>query len=148
MLWSHGPGLDGALGVACEVVEEAMRDYDGIQGFVTRWGAAGGSLDSTQYEQAAGIHGPTMLRSWSTRWLRGVSNHARWLGPELRSRLARDEFEALSSVAQVEAAGSFLRVTLRTGENEEVSRVEEALAALLPTREDAWSAQKAAYQAK
>lgn len=148
MLWSHGPGLDGALGVACEIVEEAMRDHDGIQGFVTRWGAAGGSLDSTQYEQAAGIHGPTMLRSWSTRWLRAVGNHALWLGSELQKRLSREELETLSSVAQVEAAGSYLRVTLRTDENEEVSRVERALCGLLPTRDDAWSAQKEVYQPK
>jgi hypothetical protein len=147
MLWSHGPGLHGALGVACEVVEEAMRECDGIQGFVTRWGAAGGSLDSTQYEQAAGIHGPTMLRSWSTRWLRALGNHALWLGPELRSKLARDDLAALSSLAE-EMAGGTLRVVLRTGDNEEVSRVERALAVLLPTLEDAWSAQTATYQAK
>ncbi len=152
LLWACAREVDsslrGALELACEVVEEAMRDHDGIQGFVTRWGAAGGSLDSTQYEQAAGIHGPTMLRSWSTRWLRAVGNHALWLGTELQKRLSRDELEALSSVAQVEAAGSYLRVTLRTDENEEVTRVERALRGLLPTRDDAWSAQKDVYQAK
>lgn len=47
-----------------------------------------------------------------------------------------------------EMVGGTLRVVLRAGDNDEVSRVERALAGLLPTREEAWAAQRQAYQPK
>ncbi len=151
LLWARIEGLDDARvaelhDIVHLIVDEAMNEHDGVQGMVTRWGQEG-SLDSTSYEQACGIHGPlTMLRSWSTKWLRAVGNDAVWLGPDLRSRLGQGAMDALRELAVVESVGPALRIVLRGNDDAAVQALEEGLQALLPTGEEAREAQMTHYK--
>ncbi|MFW5739035.1 MAG: hypothetical protein ACOC1F_01570 [Myxococcota bacterium] len=121
-----------------------MRDQEGVQGYVTRWGQEGSMVDVTPYEQACRIHGGTTLRSWSGRWLRAVPNDALWVGAASRKRLDPNTVNALGRIGAVTQVGPSLRVELPDDDNETVRRLEEALQALLPSEEEAHAAPMAA----
>lgn len=143
ILWVRLDGLDAATresltSLLTEIADEAIAEQGGVQAFLTRWGQEGGSPDATPYEQACGLHGPMLLlRSWCTRWLRAVGNSRIWLGSSLCSHLGEASRARLERVAIVRRVGTGLRVELRDDGPDTTRSVEEALAELLPSREDA-----------
>lgn len=143
LLWVHVDGLDEALVQTIrttlqDIVDEAMTNLGGLQGFLTFWGLANSTLDMTLYEQAVGIQGPeSMLRAWSERYLRAIGNDTLWLGPELRKHIDQSTEDGPAAFGHFTDAGSYVRIEIANNDNENVSRLEKHLAALLPTAEQA-----------
>lgn len=143
LFWVHVDDLEenvvNAIRATLQVImDEAMRDFAGLQGFLTRWGLANSTLDMTLYEQAVGIQGAeSMLRAWSERYLRAIGNDTLWLGPELRKHIDQAAEKGLASFGKYADEGRFVRIELANQTNDEVSRLEKHLAALLPTSEEA-----------
>jgi len=143
LLWVHVEELDDKQVSTIRttlhsIVDEAMRDLGGLQGFLTRWGLANSTLDTTLYEQAIGIQGPEcMHRVWSERYLRAVGNDTLWLGPELRKHIDQSTERALAAFGDFADQGRYLRIELANKDNDSVSRLEKHLAAVLPTVQEA-----------
>jgi hypothetical protein len=107
---------------------EAMDRGDGLQAMVGRWAQAPEGAH-TAYEQACGLGGSVVVyRSWCSRFLRGVTARALWLGPDLLARLGETgALEAVATFTKVERAA---RVELADGA--QLDALERALAPLLP----------------
>ncbi len=124
-----------ARALLTELIDELVLDAKGMQGLVGCWDWQPSTLDSTPYEIASGVHGQcTLLRSWLTRFLRGVTRDSIWLGPDLLGRVER---HALEKVAHVTPHGAGIRLRLREGSS--LDELEAALAPLLPG-DDEWKA--------
>lgn len=123
------------LGSALEAALDALARATALhQAFVARSSRAWIAAGELPYETACGVRGQCTERSaWVERWLRVVSPTV-WLGPALASRVDRD---ALAAVAEVETLGAGV-LRLRAAE-EELDRLEAALAAILPGEAD-WEA--------
>ena len=132
-LWMDLAGVPDAEARAREawlvsLVDEVMERGEGLQALVGRWGSEPSGA-YTVYEQACGVGGTiTVYRSWCARFLRGVSERALWLGPELLERLG--ETRALAELATVTRVGRGVRVEL--GDAARLDALEETLAPLLP----------------
>ncbi|APR82840.1 Hypothetical protein A7982_08189 [Minicystis rosea] len=114
-----------------EILDEAMRDLDGVQATLACWSERLGIVDSTSYERAAGVHGHGVTRaSWATRWLRAVGNDTLWLGPALLAHLDANARAALEKAARLHEVGRALRAELPSPDR--VADLEEAVDALLP----------------
>jgi hypothetical protein len=125
------PDAEALLQMARSVVEDFVVRARCAQAFVARWGA-GGSLDTTPYEQVCRVSGQCTLRlSWQTRFLRAVSMDGMWLGETLLDRLDRAEVER---VALTEGVGQTLRLVPREGIS--IDEVERVLAPILPSARD------------
>lgn len=143
LLWVHVDGLadtwvQSIRATIRAIIEDAMTNLGGLQGFLTRWGLANSTLDMTLYEQAVGIQGSeSMLRAWSERYLRAIGNDTLWLGPELRKHIDQSTEDGLAALGHFTDAGRYVCIELVNDDNEGVMRLEKHLAALLPTAEDA-----------
>lgn len=119
-----------------QLMDDCIKDDRALQALVGCWNWTPSSLESTPYEIACGIHGQcTLQRSWLTRFIRGVTRDALWLGPALTDRIDRD---ALDTVADVRPVGDGVRIDIR--ETAPLDALEEALATLLPEEGDWFSA--------
>jgi hypothetical protein len=96
----------------------------------------------TLYEIVCGTDGAHVLdRQWASRWLRVPGNTLLWLGGSLSKQLSRPARAALDKIADVTARDDGLLVALRA--RADVSRYEQALAAVLPSNADAQKAGRA-----
>lgn len=116
------------------ILDRAMA-VKGAQASLFRVGAPT-SLGATPYEQACRMpHAAGTLRAYATRYLRVPGNDTTWLGPALLAHLGEREREALARLGDVTPCGAGLRITL--GDRTRFAELEQALASLLPTFEDA-----------
>jgi hypothetical protein len=81
----------------------------------------------------------TLQHSWLTRFMRGVTTDATWLGPELLSRIDR---RALERVAALEEANDGVCFQLRPDAT--LDELEAVVAQLLPSEAD-WHADTARF---
>jgi len=126
--------VDRTVASVRDIADELVGRSSCAQAFVARWGAeAHIHYDATAYERCCGIGGTLMARrSWATRFLRGVSRDAMWLGPAL---VARVDTAALRAIAESTNVGSSVRVVLRPDAT--LDALEASLDPILPTREHA-----------
>ncbi len=119
------------------IAERAMTEAHGLQALVGRWGwVPTTNLETTPYEEACGIHGGTLTKAWLTRFVRGVAPGSLWLGSELVSRVDRAAVAALQATKVGD--GDAVRISI-ADEVVAIRAVEEAIAPLLPSRDD-WMA--------
>ncbi|NOU30678.1 MAG: hypothetical protein HOO96_22490 [Polyangiaceae bacterium] len=119
------------------LLDEIMRG-DGVQASLFRCGATAPAYSSA-YEDACGApHDVRTGRSYVRRWLRVPGNDTLWLGPSLLAHLPAAATSALEAIATVAPCGSATRIGLSDAKH--VPLLEEALAPLLPTVEEARAA--------
>lgn len=120
------------------IAERAIADGAAAQAVLLRsgWTPSIATLQQTAYELVCGIDPPvTTLRAWVRRWVRVPGNDRLWLGRELASRVTGEVRAALAKIATVSTCGEGVRVELADRARERA--LEEALAPLLPSHEDA-----------
>jgi hypothetical protein len=127
------PEIQAARDLLFALVEQMMSAAAGVQALVGRWAWSPTPHGSTPYELACGVHGQcTSMRSWQTRYLRGVTDDWIWLGPDLaghvRDRAALERAAVVEPLAGGPSGG--IRVRLRPGAT--LDDLERALADLLP----------------
>jgi hypothetical protein len=121
-------------------------DAGGAQGVLLRSGWTPAMPEHTAYETACGIDGrATTTRAWVARWVRVPGNDRLWLGPALAARLGAEARARLAEIADVEARSEGLAIALR--EPAQAGALEEALAELLPSEQEAHAANAAWYAA-
>jgi hypothetical protein len=150
-LWCSLEGAGGeraraVRALADELMAEAVLSHSAVQASVGYSPTTLRTfLDTTDYEQRAGIHnGPTLRRSWLERFVRSVGVGTLWLGKPLLARLA--DRSALERVARVEAYPHAVKITL--DQDDAVPEVEAALSTLLPSPRDQLEAEEAARRRK
>lgn len=134
-LWTDGAGnrsraLEERL---VAIADRAMTTARGIQAIVGRWSWAPSHPDRTPYEEASGVHGGTLERTWLVRYVRGVAPGHLWLGRELAARIDRDR---VAAVAEVAACGEGIRVRVDDSAAA-IAALEGAIEPILPD-ENAW----------
>lgn len=139
---THGHGEDTvkvAEQALTKLVGQVFERAQGIQGLVGKWGRQP-RPDSTLYETMCKVHGQcTLQHSWLTRFMRGVTSGATWLGPELLSLIDR---RALERVAALEEIKGGVRFQLRPEAS--LDELEDVVAELLPSEVD-WLAGTARF---
>ena len=139
-LWRNVDGqsdasIEAARDLLVKLLDEFVNRARGVQALVGRWGWQPVTLDTTPYESACGVHGQcTLLRSWLTRYLRGVTDDWIWLGPSLREQLGP---AAIEEVATSVPVADGIRSRLRAGAS--LDDLEVVLAPVLPASSD-WKA--------
>jgi len=116
------------------IVDRAMAQK-GVQASLFRVGAPT-SMGATAYETACRQpHAVGTQRAFVTRYLRVPGDDTTWLGRSLVGHLGEGAREGLARLGDVLPWGGGLRVTLRA--REELPKLEEVLAPILPTFEEA-----------
>lgn len=117
-------------------IDEAVSSGLVLQAALYRSGAEQGGPDVTAYEVACGApYGATTARAWCERWVRVPGDLGLWLGPTLLERLDDPSRGALAEIAALDPIGEHVRVRLR--DRADLDALERALAAVLPSAEDA-----------
>lgn len=119
------------------LLDEIMR-ADGVQASLFRCGATAPAYSSAYEDACSAPHDVRTGRSYVRRWLRVPGNDTLWLGPSLLSHLPAAARSALEAIATVEPCGPASRIGLSDAKHAQL--LEEAVAALLPTAQEARAA--------
>jgi hypothetical protein len=127
--------LEASKKLLTGILDEFTIHAQGVQALMGRWEWQPYTLDSTPYEIACGVHGQcTLMRSWLTKYLRGVTDDWLWIG---RSVLDHLDQAAIGKMAVTVSVADGIRLKPRTGIS--LNELEQVLAAVLPSGAD-WMA--------